>query len=82
MMARKRGFVANRAGIGRILKTDPGLIGAVNGAADAMAAQDGRLTVDTYVTDRFVAAIVVDGAAQAKDGAATKAAGAAGRRLR
>lgn len=77
-MARKRGFVANRAGIGVILKTDPGIVAAVTAAAEQMAAQDPTLALDTYTTDRFVAAVVVDGESQAKHGTATKAAGAAG----
>lgn len=77
-MARKHGFVANRAGIGLILQNDPGIIAAVTAAAEEMAAQDQRLAVDVYTTDRFVAAIVVDGESQAKHGSATKAAGAVG----
>jgi len=38
--------------------------------------------VDTFTTDRAVRAVMVDGAAQAKDGAATKAAGELGLDLR
>jgi hypothetical protein len=79
-MARKQGFVANRAGIGNIAKTDPGIIAAVTELTDKLAERSGG-QVETYVTDRFMAAVVVDGESQAKDGAATKAAGALGLRL-
>lgn len=78
MARRRQGFVANRAGIGAILKADPGIVAAVSAAAEAMAAQDPKLGTDSYTTDRFVAAVVVDGESQAKHGTATKAAGALG----
>lgn len=81
MARRRQGFQPNRAGIGQILKTDPGIIAAVTTAAEELAARAPGATVDTYTTDRFVAAIVVDGESQAKDGTATKAAGELGLRL-
>ncbi len=80
-MARKRGFVANRAAIGRILKTDPGIAAALDAVATPLAEKAGG-TVDAYTTDRAVRSVVVDGQAQAKDGAATKAAGGMGLTLR
>jgi hypothetical protein len=79
-MARKQGFVANRAGIGNILKQDLGIQAALDALAEPMAQKAGG-HVDAYTTDRAVRAVVVDGESQAKDGAATKAAGALGLRL-
>ncbi len=80
-MARKQGFVRNARAVGRILKTDPGIQAALDAIAEPLAAKAGG-TVDTYTTDRAVRAVMVDGQAQAKDGAATKAAGEMGLRLR
>lgn len=80
MARRKQGFVANRAGIGRIMKTDPGIQAALDAIADPLAAKAGG-TVEAYTTDRAVRAVVVGAESQAKDGAATKAAGEMGLRL-
>ena len=81
-MARcKQGFVRNKAVVGRILKNDPGIQSALDAIANPMAAKAGG-TVDSYTTDRAVRAVMVDGNAQAKDGAATKAAGELGLELR
>lgn len=76
-MGRRKGFVANRAAIGRILKTDPGIQAALDSIAEPLAEKAGG-TVDSYTTDRAVRAVMVDGQAQAKDGALTKAAGGLG----
>lgn len=73
MARRRQGFVANRKAIGRILKNDPGIQAALEAIAGPIAAQAGG-EVDSYTTDRAVRAVIVDGAAQAKDGVATKAA--------
>lgn len=77
MARRRQGFVANRAAIGRILKTDPGIAAALDAVAEPMAEQAGG-TVDAYTTDRAVRAVMVGGESQAKDGALTKAAGGLG----
>jgi len=77
MARRRQGFVPNRAAIGRILKTDAGIQAALDGIAAPLADNAGG-TVDAYTTDRAVRAVMVDGQAQAKDGALTKAAGSLG----
>lgn len=52
---------------------------AVKNLADQIAAEAGEgATVETYVTDRAVAAVRVPADAQAKDGVLTKAAAAVG----
>lgn len=80
MARRKQGFVANRAGIGRIMKNDPGIQAALDAIADPLAEKAGG-KVEAFTTDRAVRAVVVDAADQAKDGVATKAAGEMGLRL-
>lgn len=77
MARRRQGFVRNSRAVGRILKTDPGIQGALDAVAGPLAEKAGG-SVDAYTTDRAVRAVMVDGEAQAKDGAATKAAGALG----
>lgn len=74
----KPGFKRNGKAIARILHNDPGGQAAVRAAAKQIASQIPGATIDEYHTDRFVAGVVVDAAAQAKDGVATRAAGAAG----
>lgn len=73
----KKGFVRNPKTIAKILKTDPGLNAAVRAAADRVASDAGGEVVE-YETDRFVAGVKVDADRQARDGVATRAAGAAG----
>lgn len=77
-MAKKAGFVADRAAIGRIAKTDPGIKAAVHALAERGAASTDGATVEDYVTDRSASAIVVRAEDQVADGAATKALGAIG----
>lgn len=72
-MAPRRGFRGNRRVIGQILKSDPGVQGAVDRAAGFIATRAGG-TVRTYTTDRHVAAVEVNAEDQAIDGVATRAA--------
>lgn len=81
MARRKEGFVRNKAAVGRILKKDPGIQAALDAIANPLADKAGG-TVKSYTTDRAVRTVMVDGEAQAKDGAATKAAGELGLGLR
>lgn len=81
MARRKEGFVRNKAAVGRILKNDPGIQAALDAIANPLADKAGG-TVKSYTTDRAVRTVMVDGAAQAKDGVATKAAGELGLGLR
>lgn len=74
----KKGFVRNPKTIAKILKTDPGLNAAVREAAERVADNAGHAEIVEYETDRYVAGVKVDAARQAKDGVATRAAGAAG----
>ena len=73
-MARRAGFIPNKKVIGEILRSDPGIGAALDAIADPAAERDG-VEVRSYVTDRQVRSIEVDGVAQVKDGAATKALG-------
>lgn len=77
MARRRQGFVANRKAIGDILKKDAGIQAALEAIAGPIAEKAGG-AVDAYTTDRAVRTVMVDGAAQAKDGVATKAAGELG----
>lgn len=81
MARRREGFVRNKAVVGRILKQDSGIQAALDAVVAPLAAKAGG-TIDAYTTDRAVRTVMVDGAAQAKDGAATKAAGELGLGLR
>ena len=68
-------FNLNKGTVAMIAKRDPLLAHAVDEAADEVRARSGpTATVDTYTTDRHVAGVVVTSAAQARDGAATRAA--------
>lgn len=76
MARRKQGFVRNHKAIGRILRSK-----AVADFVHAVAAQGAERAggwVEDYITDRRVSAVVVHAEDQAKDGAATKAAGELG----
>ena len=74
-MAARGKFVLNKRTIGHIAKKDDGLIAAVDDAAAEIAGKAGpTATVDTYTTDLHVAGVTVSGAAQARDGVATRAA--------
>ncbi|ORA24892.1 hypothetical protein [Mycobacterium aquaticum] len=75
--SRKEGFVADRKAIGRIMKNDPGLKAFIHGIAEKGASRAGG-HVEDYTTDRTVSAVVVGAEDQAKNGAATKAAGELG----
>ena len=70
------GFKLNKGTIALIAKKDVDLKKALKTAADGVAGQtrSGTATVEEYVTDRQVAAVVVRAAAQARDGDATRAA--------
>lgn len=75
--SRKKGFVANKAGIGRILREDPGIGAALDAIAEPAAAEAGG-TVDAYVTDRQVRSVLVDPEDQAIEGVGTRAMGRRG----
>jgi hypothetical protein len=69
-------FTLDTAVIGQIMKTDPGLIAAVDGAAAQVLPDAGpNATVHYYTTDRHVAGITVPAIDQAKHGHLTKALG-------
>lgn len=74
----KKGFKRNPKTISNILKNDPNLQAAVRAAAERVADNAGDAEIVEYETDRFVAGVKVDADRQAKDGVATRAAGAAG----
>ncbi|WP_229481666.1 hypothetical protein [Mycolicibacterium mageritense] len=74
---RKEGFVRDAKAIGRIAKRDPNLKAFIHDVAEQGASRAGG-HVEDYVTDRSVSAVVVGAEDQAKDGAATKAAGELG----
>ena len=77
----KQGFKRNAKTVARILKEDPKLKAAVRAAAEKVAATIGsEATIVEYETDRYVAGVQVDADRQAKDGVATRAAGAVGLR--
>jgi hypothetical protein len=68
-------FVLNKGTVAMIAKRDPALAKAVDAVADEVRARSGpTATVDTYTTDRHVAGVVVTSVAQARTGAATRAA--------
>ncbi|QEA10778.1 head-tail connector [Mycobacterium phage Weirdo19] len=73
----KPGFHRDAKAIGRIARTDKGLKAFIHGVAEQGAERAGG-HVEDYVTDRVVSAVVVGEEDQAKDGAATKAAGELG----
>lgn len=84
MVAEQPKFVLNNATVAAIAKSDPGLIAAVNAAAQkvrAAAASKHRVTVDYYTTDRHVAGVVCRAIDQVKHGALTRAVGRVGGRL-
>lgn len=69
-------FTLDTAVIGQILKTDPGLIAAVNAAAAQVLLDAGpHAKIHYYTTDRHVAGITVPAIDQAKHGHLTKALG-------
>ncbi len=80
-MARRRsmrpGFHRDAKAVGRIARTDKGLKAFIHETAAKGAAKAGG-HVEDYVTDRVVSAVVVGEEDQAKNGAATKAAGELG----
>lgn len=68
-------FTLDTAVIGQIMKTDPGLIAAVDAAAAQVLPDAGpNAEVHYYTTDRHVAGITVPAIDQAKHGRLTKAA--------
>ncbi|MCT7372693.1 hypothetical protein A7R75_27190 [Mycolicibacterium llatzerense] len=76
MASRKQGFVRNHKAIGRIMRSQH-VAEFVHDVVEPVAEKNG-LTVDDYITDRRVSALMVEAEDQAKDGTATKAAGEAG----
>lgn len=75
----KQGFKRNAKTVGNILKNDPKLKAAVRAAAEKVAKNIGdEATIIEYETDRYVAGVQVGADRQAKDGVATRAAGAVG----
>ncbi|SCX05974.1 hypothetical protein [Mycolicibacterium fluoranthenivorans] len=77
-MAPKPGFKRNAKTVEHILKKSPGLQAALRAAGARVAAQIPGAEIEEYETDRFVVGIKVPADAQARDGVATRAAGAAG----
>ncbi|WP_061009424.1 hypothetical protein [Mycolicibacterium mucogenicum] len=76
MARRKQGFVRNHKAIGRIMRSQQ-VAEFVHDVVAPVAEKHG-LTVDDYITDRRVSALVGEAEDQAKDGKVTKAAGEAG----
>lgn len=77
-MANQPTFRLNRAGVAALLKS-PEFIALVNDAAIRAAAGAGSdAQVEPYTTDRSAAAVVVPAEQQARDGALTRGAAAAG----
>jgi hypothetical protein len=74
-------FILNKRWGAHVLHNDPGLKRAVKEIAEEGARKAGG-HVEEYHTDRYVAAIVVGAEDQAEHGAATKAAGELGLRIR
>lgn len=74
------GFHMDKAAIGRIMKNDKGIKARIAEIAEKAADKAGG-HVETYVTDRSVAAVVVGAEDQAANGSATKAAGELGLKL-
>ena len=70
-------FILNKRWGAHILHNDPGVKKAIKGIATEGAHKAGG-HVETYNTDRFVAAIVVGEEDQAKHGSATRAVGQLG----
>lgn len=69
-------FVMDTAVIGLIMKSDPGLIAAVDAVAESVLKDAGpNAHLHRYTTDRHVAGIMVPAIDQAKDGKLTKAVG-------
>lgn len=69
-------FVLDTAVVSQIMKTDPGLIAAVDAAAVQVLPDAGpNAKVHYYTTDRHVAGITVPAIDQAKHGHLTKALG-------
>ncbi|WP_260973293.1 hypothetical protein [Mycolicibacterium llatzerense] len=66
----------NHKAIGRIMRSQH-VAEFVHDVVEPVAEKNG-LTVDDYITDRRVSALMVEAEDQAKDGTATKAAGEAG----
>jgi hypothetical protein len=69
-------FVLDHAVIGQIAKFDPGLMAAVDAAAESVHSNAGvGASIHHYTTDRHVAGITVPAIDQAKHGKLTRAAG-------
>lgn len=79
----KKGFRRNAKTVSNILKNDPGLKAAVRAAAEKVAGNVGsEAVIVEFETDRYVAGVQVGAVSQARDGVATRAAGASGLRPR
>ncbi|TXH18708.1 MAG: hypothetical protein E6R06_26065 [Mycobacterium sp.] len=82
-MARsKPGFNRDPKAIKKILLKDPGGIAALRAAAQQLADRIPGARIVEYETDRHVVAVQVPADEQAKNGAGTKAASAAGLKRR
>jgi hypothetical protein len=76
-------FVLDHAAIGQIMKSDPGLVAAVDAAAESVHRNAGiGASIHHYTTDRHVAGITVAAENQAKNGQLTRAAGISGAEVR
>lgn len=73
------GFHMDKEAIGRIAKTDAGIKARLEKEATEAARKAGG-HVETYVTDRSVAAVVVEAEEQAARGVGTRALGESGLR--
>lgn len=72
-MAQRKGFRANRRTIGNILKSDPGVVSAVDEIADDAAGRIDGGEVRKRTTDRHVAEVFVGAEDQAVNGSGTRA---------
>lgn len=69
-------FVLDTGVVGQIMKSDPGLVAAVDAAAASVLKNAGAgAKIHYYTTDRHVAGITVKAEDQAKHGKLTRAAG-------
>lgn len=69
-------FVLDTGVVGQIMKSDPGLVAAVDAAAESILKNAGAgAKIHHYTTDRHVAGITVEKIEQAKNGKLTRAAG-------
>jgi hypothetical protein len=73
-----KGVKLNYAAIGKILKSEPGLIAALKAEAEAMASDSGG-EVEQYETDRAAFQVSVPAHEQAINGKLTKALGRRGK---